>query len=68
MRQVTKERFWEFIGGATFNVVSTIEGSYPYTSIFKTAGGTTVGKIVGRYTDESESSVAKDYFLCGSAA
>lgn len=61
--EVTKYQFWDFIMGAEYNIISSVEpGPFPYTSSFKTIYGIMVGKIVDRYIRGSARTTS-DYFL-----
>ena len=49
MRETTKDEFFKFI--SPLNVHPSIEGKFPYTSIFKTPSGIERGRIVYSFTD-----------------
>ncbi len=63
MKQVTKDEFWEFVMGADFNILSRVDGPYPYTSTFSTVGRMEVGKIVESYAADRIWPTEKKYFL-----
>lgn len=46
LKQVSAKHFFEVIG--PLNVSLTVEGNYPYTTLFKLRGNTEVGRIVDK--------------------
>lgn len=70
MIEVTGEKFWAFVMGATFDIVSGIDrGTFPYTSTFKARYGGVVGRIVDKYVPANQTAVVgRKYFLEAASA
>jgi hypothetical protein len=67
VRQVTQEEFYEVINSGGLNVHPSIQGDYPYTSLWKFLDyqkyGQVFGKSVGRYINGKNGLTTTDYYL-----
>jgi hypothetical protein len=62
MKKVTKEEFYNKI--APLDVTTTVQGSYPYTVVFKTRMGQEIaGKAVDKYSDEKKYPIITEYYI-----
>lgn len=61
MQEVTKEEFYRAIYEGNLNVHPTVEGRYPFTSVFKFPSGRVFGKVVDR--EEIPGKVVSTYYV-----
>ncbi len=62
MEKVSKKQFWDGIYKGNLNVHPSLEGNYPYTSIFKFPDRREYGRIV-ETAIEGKHPPEKEYFL-----
>ena len=61
MKEVTKENFYKTVG--PLDVVLSVKGKYPYTTLFQFRSGAEVGRIVGSFEHGKRYPVLENYFL-----
>ena len=61
MEEVTKESFYKIIG--PLDVISSVVGDYPYTSIFRMRYGKEVGRHIDSYPENGVHPIVSRFFI-----
>jgi len=61
MKEVTEKELYDFIGQK--NVVSSVEGEYPYTIDWRTRSGVLVARKVTSYPDGAIHPLIEKYYI-----